>query len=158
MAEQSRLDVLAAQRLAQQRIVEQVDLADRQIVRRGPVRVEQVQVVSQRRRLFLRVHGNQLLRRDAAGLRAVLRELRVVDPLLAERAGPFAAGDLVLERVDDFAGALVVDFAVDLVPAPRAVALDGVTAARRLSKSLSSERFVLLASRRSALSAFSMSR
>ena len=38
--EQARLDVLRRQRLAQQRVVLQVDLADRQVVRRAPVRVE----------------------------------------------------------------------------------------------------------------------
>jgi hypothetical protein len=36
VAEQPRLDVLERQRLAQQRVVEQVDLPDGQIVRRAP--------------------------------------------------------------------------------------------------------------------------
>ena len=40
VAEQARLDVLEPQRLAQQRVVEQVDLADREVVRRPPVGVE----------------------------------------------------------------------------------------------------------------------
>ena len=40
VAEQPRLDVLEAQRLAQQRVVEQVDLPDRQVVRGAPVGVE----------------------------------------------------------------------------------------------------------------------
>ena len=39
--EQARLDVLLLQRLAQQRIVEQVDLADGQIVRGAPVGVDE---------------------------------------------------------------------------------------------------------------------
>ena len=39
VAEQPRLDVLARQRLLQQRIVVQIDLADRQIVGRPPVGV-----------------------------------------------------------------------------------------------------------------------
>ena len=38
--EQARLDVLERQRLAQQRIVEQVDLADREIVGRAPPGVD----------------------------------------------------------------------------------------------------------------------
>jgi hypothetical protein len=42
--EQARLDVVGLERLAQQRVVEQVDLADRQIVRGTPVRIEQVEV------------------------------------------------------------------------------------------------------------------
>ena len=40
MPEQPRLDVFARQRLAQQRIVEQVDLADRQVVGRPPPPVD----------------------------------------------------------------------------------------------------------------------
>ena len=45
VAEQPRLDVLEPQRLAQQRVVEQVDLADRQVVRRPPVGVDQVELL-----------------------------------------------------------------------------------------------------------------
>ena len=41
VAEQPGLHVLRLQRLAQERVVEQVDLADRQVVRRPPVRVEE---------------------------------------------------------------------------------------------------------------------
>jgi hypothetical protein len=40
VAEQPRFDVLAPQRLAQERVVEQVNLTDREIVRRPPVGVE----------------------------------------------------------------------------------------------------------------------
>ena len=39
--EQPRLDVFPAQWFAQQRIVEQVDLADRKVVRRTPIPVKQ---------------------------------------------------------------------------------------------------------------------
>jgi hypothetical protein len=41
VTQQGPLDVLDLQRLAQQRVVEQVNLADRQIVRRPPVRIDQ---------------------------------------------------------------------------------------------------------------------
>ena len=43
VAEQPRLDVLGAQRLAQQRVVHQVDLADGQVIGRPPPRVDQPQ-------------------------------------------------------------------------------------------------------------------
>ena len=46
--EQSRLDVLGAQRLAQQRVVEQVDLADGQVVRGPPVRVDRLELARRR--------------------------------------------------------------------------------------------------------------
>ncbi len=49
VAQQSRLDVLRQQWLAQQRVVEQVDLADRQVVRRSPVGMDQV--------TFVRLHS-----------------------------------------------------------------------------------------------------
>ena len=45
VAEQPRLDVLGQQRLAQQRVGHQVDLADRQVVRRAPPGVEPAQRV-----------------------------------------------------------------------------------------------------------------
>jgi hypothetical protein len=45
VAEQPRLDVLDAQWLAQQRIVEQVDLSDRQVVGTPPPGIEEVQLV-----------------------------------------------------------------------------------------------------------------
>ena len=47
--EQARLDVLRQQRLAQQRVVEQVDLADRQVVGGAPVGVDQGELVAIRR-------------------------------------------------------------------------------------------------------------
>ena len=40
VAEQSRFDVLSHERLAEQRIVNQIDLADRQVVRGPPPRIE----------------------------------------------------------------------------------------------------------------------
>ena len=45
VAEQARLDVLRPERRPEQRVVEQVDLADRQVVRGPPVRVEELQLV-----------------------------------------------------------------------------------------------------------------
>ena len=43
MAEQARLDVLELERLFQERIVEQVDLADGEIVRRPPPAIDEVE-------------------------------------------------------------------------------------------------------------------
>ncbi len=45
VAEQPRLDVLQLQSLEQQRVVQQVDLADRDVVRRPPVRVDEAQLL-----------------------------------------------------------------------------------------------------------------
>ena len=47
--EQPRLDVLGPQRFAQQRVVEQIDLADREVVRGAPVGVDAVEEISSRR-------------------------------------------------------------------------------------------------------------
>jgi hypothetical protein len=47
--EQPRLDVLERQRLAQQRVVQQVDLPDGQVVRRAPPRVEALQLLAGKR-------------------------------------------------------------------------------------------------------------
>ena len=44
VAEQPRLDVLGAQGLSKQRIVEQVDLADGEIVGGSPVRVDELEL------------------------------------------------------------------------------------------------------------------
>ena len=44
MAEQARLDVFERQRLVEQRIVEQIDLPDRQIVRGAPVGIHQAEL------------------------------------------------------------------------------------------------------------------
>ena len=49
VAEQARLDVLRRERLAQQRVVEQVDLADGEVVRGAPVRVEAAQLLGRER-------------------------------------------------------------------------------------------------------------
>ena len=51
VAEQAGLDVLRPQRLTQQRVVEQVDLSDRQVVRSAPPAVDQVQLVGPERAL-----------------------------------------------------------------------------------------------------------
>jgi hypothetical protein len=45
VAEQAPLDVLAAQGLLQKRVVDQVDLADREVVGSTPVGVEQPQLL-----------------------------------------------------------------------------------------------------------------
>ena len=45
VSEQPRLDVLARERLAQQRVVEQVDLPDREVVRGAPERVDLAEVL-----------------------------------------------------------------------------------------------------------------
>jgi len=65
VAEQPRLDLLLAQRLAQQRIVEQVDLRDRQVVRGGPVAPHLAQLLGRQRSIdcrFPAVGGLWLLR------------------------------------------------------------------------------------------------
>ncbi|MGY4362179.1 hypothetical protein ACVW0J_008672 [Bradyrhizobium sp. i1.7.7] len=46
MAEQARLDVLRPQRLAQQRIVEQIDLPDGEVVRGAPIAIEQIELAA----------------------------------------------------------------------------------------------------------------
>jgi hypothetical protein len=51
VAEEPRLDVLEAQRLAQERIGEQIDLADRKVVGRAPVGVHPLQLVGGKRLL-----------------------------------------------------------------------------------------------------------
>jgi hypothetical protein len=49
VAEQPRLDVLGPQRLSEKRVVEEVDLADREVVRGAPVRVDALQLVGRER-------------------------------------------------------------------------------------------------------------
>jgi hypothetical protein len=56
MTEQPGLDVLRRQRLAQQRIRPQVDLADGQIVRRSPPRVDQLQLTAIQRAGYITEH------------------------------------------------------------------------------------------------------
>ena len=46
VAEQAGLHVLRSERLAQERVVEQIDLPDREVVRSPPVRVEQPQLLA----------------------------------------------------------------------------------------------------------------
>ncbi len=46
VAEQSRLHVLDAERLAQERVGLQIDLPDRQVVRRAPPSIDEVEVLS----------------------------------------------------------------------------------------------------------------
>jgi hypothetical protein len=43
MTEQTRLDVLERQSIAQERVIQQIDLAYRQVVRRAPVAIEKLQ-------------------------------------------------------------------------------------------------------------------
>src|SRR5437879_1267592 len=49
MSQQARLDMFSPQRFLQQRIIEQINLTDRQIVGSAPVAVQQVEVVGIRR-------------------------------------------------------------------------------------------------------------
>src|SRR5438105_7457149 len=49
MPEQARLDVLELKRLFQERIVEQVDLPDRQVVRGAPPRIDQARFFGRQR-------------------------------------------------------------------------------------------------------------
>ena len=49
VAEQPRLDVLGSERLAEQRVVEQEDLPDGEVVRRAPVRVEEPKLLARQR-------------------------------------------------------------------------------------------------------------
>ena len=53
MSQQARLDVLWPQRFLQQRIIEQINLTDRQIVGSAPVAVQQVQVIGIRQLIVL---------------------------------------------------------------------------------------------------------
>ena len=61
MAKQARLDVLGAQRLAQQRIVHQINLSDGQVVGSAPVGVDELELMGRE----LRRHGGTS--GDAAG-------------------------------------------------------------------------------------------
>jgi hypothetical protein len=45
VTEQARLDVLERERLGEQRVVEELDLPDREIVRRAPIRVDAVDLL-----------------------------------------------------------------------------------------------------------------
>ena len=59
--EQPRLDVLGLQRLSQQRVVQQVDLADREVVGRAPVGVDEGELLGGQRSLG-RAGGRPALR------------------------------------------------------------------------------------------------
>ena len=85
VAEQPRLDVLLDQRLAQQRVVEEIDLADRQVVGGAPVGVDQLEFALRKRRSHrcsFQVSLSEAARRAAARLpgscppRAALRRRR----------------------------------------------------------------------------------
>src|SRR5262249_35529636 len=54
VTQESGLDVLLAQRLLQERIVVEIDLADRQVVCGPPVRIELVQLIATERRILSR--------------------------------------------------------------------------------------------------------
>ena len=59
VAQKPRLDVGERQRLAQQRFVEQVDLADREVVGRAPIGMQGVQIgIGERRIVHKRRGGN----------------------------------------------------------------------------------------------------
>ena len=66
VAEQARLDVFGAQRLAQQRVVEQVNLPDRQIVRGAPVCVDPREQLGGHRHAFTVISCEEVVcrRRD----------------------------------------------------------------------------------------------
>ena len=54
MPQQSRLDVLPAERFAEQRIIEQIDLSDAEIIRGEPIAVHLVQQLGRKRPIRLR--------------------------------------------------------------------------------------------------------
>ncbi len=70
VAEEPRLDVLARERLTQERVVEQVDLADGQVVRRSPVRVDEPQLARRKRLLGQSRHSLDTTPRAAGEARA----------------------------------------------------------------------------------------
>ena len=59
VAQQARLDVLGPQRFAQQRVGQQVDLADREVVGGPPVRVETIRLVGREGRVRRGWHGHR---------------------------------------------------------------------------------------------------
>ncbi len=65
VAEQARLHVLGPERLAQERVVEQVDLTDREVVGGAPVGVQQLQLG--------RTHAGSISRSGAVGRRRACR-------------------------------------------------------------------------------------
>src|SRR6185436_12046721 len=78
VAEQARLDVLDRQRLAQQRIVEQINLTDRQVVGGAPVGFQPREIVGSECRVVLFGHGGPRGAPDETRLqRNSQREVRV---------------------------------------------------------------------------------
>jgi hypothetical protein len=103
VAEQPRLDVLRAQWLTQQRIVQQIDLSDGQVVRGPPVRIDQPQLrliewtgtggpVGRGHMLLDEGHGDNGCRRRRGGLWPCVGRLRDLRPGLEGRLGPNGAG------------------------------------------------------------------
>jgi hypothetical protein len=60
--EEPRFDVLGPQRLPQERVVEQVDLSDREVVRRAPVPVDALELVGRERVPGLRLDAQRRAR------------------------------------------------------------------------------------------------
>ncbi len=70
VAEQARLDLIGAQGFAQQRVVEQVDLSYREVVRGPPVRVDQAQIIGHdAARTLTALPGSLVTRRSRRGRR-----------------------------------------------------------------------------------------
>jgi hypothetical protein len=63
MTQQTRFDVLGPERLSQERVVEQIDLPDRQVVRRPPPAVDRLEFRIER---FVRPAGSVLRRRHGS--------------------------------------------------------------------------------------------
>ena len=93
VAEQPRLDVLGAQRLAQQGVVEQVDLTDGEIVRGAPPRVEQIELACGERT----GGGPRFLRLGAQGRGRI--GVEIAWQTRAHVTGPTAAGAALASRL-----------------------------------------------------------
>jgi hypothetical protein len=63
VAEQARLDVLGYERIDEQGVGEQVDLPDREVVRRSPVRVQAAQLFGRQRGVVDDFHPRSIARR-----------------------------------------------------------------------------------------------
>src|SRR5262249_25746452 len=83
VSEQARLDVRRPERFAEQRVVEQIDLPDGQVVRRAPVRVETAEEFSGSR------HASYLPRRRDTS-RAQSSTLRPLESLGSWRGSSLA--------------------------------------------------------------------
>lgn len=75
MSEQPWLDVLKGQRLAQERVIQQIDLANRQVARRAPITIKEFQLALNRRcrPVVARGAGRQRCRR-LLGWRSLMAE------------------------------------------------------------------------------------